>query len=84
MTVPKLWCRLMHKTSWSLYGGFRKPFIYCRHCGRTAGYRESWRNSGNEGDSVITGRGGCAIEYSAASVSLRIAAERMAKTGRVV
>lgn len=58
------WCGLAHRGSWSIYEGFQHPFIHCNACGAYAGELSDHKDTG--------------IDYSQASVSLRMAAERLA------
>ena len=64
-TAARVWCGLAHRTQWTLYGGFKNPFIYCNHCSVTKGDKASWYGQG--------------VAYSQASVMLRVAAEELAK-----
>lgn len=53
-------CRMFHVESWSLYGGFQRPFVYCCHCNRIYGDEASWE--------------GQAVGYNDADLTLRGAA----------
>ena len=70
--VWDVWCRIAHRDEWTLYGGWRRPFIYCNRCGATCGYEQTWR-SGVQG-----------IDVGVADWKLQEAAHRMAESANRV